>query len=513
MSRHRLFLLLACSVSLTGLNACSALQARDSWLWEDFYLRTPPESDLTLAPPLHLSVGSARLTPTTVVDATRLHPIAVAGVVQPRSSREIQTLVYQARLENRVVSMSGARHSMGGQVAARDSLHLDLTRYNAIRYEAADQSVTVQSGATWKQIQRTLGPVGRAVQIMQDSNIFTVGGSLAANVHGKDPRYPSLIASVNWFKLLTADGRERLCSRTENPELFRAVIGGMGLLGIVTEVNLKTEPNRSYRYTVVHHPLSELISTMERLAQLPDTELIEAQLAIDQEHMLEEAQIYYHSQVPTQAELHDDVNADGSIWLKKAVYRWSRSSDAGRQLRWTLQKEVGPSLEPAYVSRNTAMAATFRHIMLDSDADTDILQEYFVPTAQAEAFLRAYRQLVRDQGIDLLNVTVRKTLPDRESVVPYATTDMYAFVVYLKIRKDERGQQQMETFTRELMDILHAHQGTFYLIYRGYYTPEQVLRMYPQLRTLFALKAQIDPQGRFQNEWYRWLKPAVLPSL
>lgn len=509
MHRCQLHLLFACTLSLTGLSACSGLQARDSWLWEDLYQSTPPEADLTLAPDLTLSVGSGRLQATTVTDASRLHPIPVAGVVQPRTTLEIQNLLYQAKLENRVVSMSGARHSMGGQVAARDSLHLDLTRYNEIRYESQDQSVTVQSGATWKQIQRRLGPLGRAVRVMQDSNIFTIGGSLAANVHGKDPRYGSLIESVNWFKLLTAEGQELLCSRTDNPELFKAVIGGMGILGLVTEVNLKTEANQTYRYSVEHHPLKDMIPVMEKIAQWPGTELIEAQLSIDRNQMLEEAQVYYHSQDTPQAALQDDVSANSSIWLKKMVYRWSRDSDSGRQLRWYLQKQIAPSLEAPFATRNSAMAASFRHIMLESETDTDILQEYFVPTARSEAFLRDYRQLVIKHDVQLLNVTVRKTLPDREALVAYAREDMYAFVVYLKIPKDAKGEQAMETFTRELMDLLEHHQGTFYLIYRGYYTPEQVLRMYPKLRELFALKARIDPQGRFQNEWYRWLKPFI----
>ncbi len=513
MSRRRFSILLACSLSLTALStfsSCAGLQAHDSWLWEDLYTQTRPEENLTLAPKLQFSIGSTRLTPTDVIDASRLFPIRVAGVIQPRSTTEIQALLYQAQLENLTVSVSGSRHSMGGHVAAKDSLHLDLTQFNQIHYQPQDQSVTVQSGATWKQIQRQLGPQGRAISIMQDSNIFTVGGSLAANVHGKDPRYGSLIESVNWFKLISADGQEKLCSRTDNPELFKAVIGGMGMLGIVTEVNLKTSANQTYRYAVEHHPLSKMIPVMEKIASLPETELVEAQMSIDRGRMLEETQIYYHTKVPQQPELIDDVNADSSIWLKKAVYRYSRASDAGRQLRWDLQKGLGPALETPFVTRNTAMAATFRHIMINSEQDTDILQEYFVPTAQADAFLREYRQLVIKHGVDLLNVTVRKTLADKESLVPYAREDMYAFVVYLKIRKDLQGQQQMENFTRALMTSLDQHQGTFYLIYRGYYTPDQVLKMYPELHKLFALKQQIDPQGRIQNEWYRWLKPFVL---
>jgi decaprenylphospho-beta-D-ribofuranose 2-oxidase len=81
---------------------------------------------------------------------------------------------------------------MGGQNLG-EQIHLDMNGYDKILdFEASSHSVTVESGITWKQLQTFLATKSRAVRVMQDSNIFTIGGSIGSNVHGKDVRYGSL---------------------------------------------------------------------------------------------------------------------------------------------------------------------------------------------------------------------------------------------------------------------------------------------------------------------------------
>lgn len=476
------------------------------WLIQDLYRRPALSDKLTLAPDYPPISDLNKQYSATIQDASRLESTTVAGVFQPRSTQEIQAILKLAKQQGKKISMSGARHSMGGQIVYPDSLHLDMMKFDQIQYEPKDQSVTVQSGASWKQIQLELSKHNRAVRVMQDSNIFSVGGSLSSNIHGKDPRYGCIIESVISFKLLTADGQERRCSRTQNPDLFRAVIGGMGLFGVITEVTLKTDPNLTYAYRVEHQPADQMIQTMEKYASNPKVGLIEAQMAIDQANFLNEAQIYYFEETEPDPTVVDDVSGENSIWLRKLVYRISRQSDAGKKFRWMMQKSIGPKLDPPKITRNSSMAAPFRTLQLDQPDSTDVLQEYFVPTDQVNTFLERYRALLHKHKMELLNVTVRKTIQDTEALVSYATSDMYAFVSYYKIRKDSIGQTQMTGFTRDMMDLLQSLKGTFYLTYKGYYTPEQIHKMYPGLKQLFRLKAKYDSQELFYNNWYASLK-------
>lgn len=102
----------------------------------------------------------------------------------------------------------------------------------------------------------------------------------------------------------------------------------------------------------------------------------------------------------------------------------------------------------------------------------------------------------------ILNVTVRKVKADDETLVSYATEDMYAFVSYYTVNKDQSGLDQMTAFTQSMMDYLNTIDAKFYLAYRGYYTRSQIHQMYPKLADLFRLKPQYDPGEMFSNRWY-----------
>ncbi len=377
------------SISLSSILIVKVLiwdPENNRWLIQDLYYHPSISKKLTIAPEItSISTIRSNLISTEINDASKLNATNVSGIFQPQSVQDIKELIQAAKREGKKISLSGARHSMGGQIAYPDSIHLDMLKFDRVQYNP-DQTITVQSGATWKQVQTELGKQGRAVRVMQDSNIFTIGGSMSVNAHGKDPRYGSLIESINYFKLVNSNGQEITCSRKENSELFYAAIGGMGLFGVIIEVNLKTEENSIYEYTVVHKPGTEMVPFMEQMIKNPSLEMIEAQVAIYQSNLLGEAQVYYFNKVEKNPNLKDDVNGENSIWLRKLVYRTSRITDWGKQFRWFMQKNVGPLLDPKQLTRNSAMAAPFRTLELNDPQTTDVLQEYFVPTSQANVF-------------------------------------------------------------------------------------------------------------------------------
>lgn len=96
-----------------------------------------------------------------------------------------------------------------------------MTQFNNIvAINQKEKWIIVQSGASWAHIQEALNPFGLAVKVMQSSNIFTVGGSLSVNAHGRDPRFSALSSTVEGMKILTPDGQIRWIYRQQDPELF-----------------------------------------------------------------------------------------------------------------------------------------------------------------------------------------------------------------------------------------------------------------------------------------------------
>src|SRR2546425_9242006 len=77
---------------------------------------------------------------------------------------------------------------------------------------------------------------------------LSIGGALAANVHGRGLRFKPFIGDVESFVLVDADGIPRTCSREENAALFRLAIGGVGGFGVVASLPLRAAPRGEGRH-------------------------------------------------------------------------------------------------------------------------------------------------------------------------------------------------------------------------------------------------------------------------
>src|SRR5439155_23291644 len=87
----------------------------------------------------------------------------------------------------------------------------------------------------------------------------TLGGCVAMNIHGKNCfKVGPLGDHVRELDLMTADGAVRTLSRALEPELFRAVIGGIGLLGAITRVVVETKRVETGRLRVAPHRTRDL---------------------------------------------------------------------------------------------------------------------------------------------------------------------------------------------------------------------------------------------------------------
>ncbi|HLK17655.1 MAG TPA: FAD-dependent oxidoreductase, partial [Bryobacteraceae bacterium] len=174
--------------------------------------------------------------PLIVNDVTQLNPIAVGRVITPTSTEEV---VRAVRRSAGPISIGGARHSMGGQIATEGGLHIDMRRFDRIiAFSPLHKTITVQAGIRWRQIQERIDSSNLSVKIMQTYANFTVGGSLSVNAHGRYVGEGPLIRSVRSLQVVLADGSTVDASPTHNAEVFYGVIGGYGGLGVITEVTL-----------------------------------------------------------------------------------------------------------------------------------------------------------------------------------------------------------------------------------------------------------------------------------
>jgi len=106
-----------------------------------------------------------RTSPLLVNDVTQLDPITVDRVITPTTTAEIVAAVQQSRGP---ISIGGARHSMGGQIATKGALYIDMRSFDRILdFSPQKKTITVQAGIRWRQIQERIDPANLSVKIMQ----------------------------------------------------------------------------------------------------------------------------------------------------------------------------------------------------------------------------------------------------------------------------------------------------------------------------------------------------------
>lgn len=139
-------------------------------------------------------------------------------------------------------------HGLGrsyGDCALNDGgLLLKTRRMN--RYLSFDEStgeLSCEAGVSLAEVLRDFGPRGWFLPTTPGTRFVTVGGAIANDVHGKNhERAGTFGCHVRSLVVLRSDGSRVVCTPTENTELYRATIGGMGLTGLITRASFQLVP-------------------------------------------------------------------------------------------------------------------------------------------------------------------------------------------------------------------------------------------------------------------------------
>ena len=166
-------------------------------------------------------------------------------------------------------------------------------------------------------------------------------------------------------------------------------------------------------------------------------------------------------------------------------------------------------LSTRIISRNNAMRPPIKFLAYNSAADTDILQEYFVPVDKFVQFMDTMRNILLSDQVDLLSLTVRYVPKDSESFLAYSRQDSFAFVLYINLPLNEKGSQSSRNWTRELVDAAISYGGTYYLPYQLYPSQDQIRSAYPMIDRFFAKKREYDPSEMFDSGFYEHYRRSV----
>jgi len=109
-----------------------------------------------------------------------------------------------------------------------------------LAFDGSTGRLHAEAGFSLDQLYRVFLPRGWFTPVTPGTRFVTLGGMVAADVHGKNHHRDGCIGEhVQQLTLRVADGRIVTCSRELEPELFQATLGGMGLTGHILDVTLR----------------------------------------------------------------------------------------------------------------------------------------------------------------------------------------------------------------------------------------------------------------------------------
>lgn len=438
----------------------------------------------------------------TINDVTRLNPVYVAREVRPLAVDELQEAMkkWQGAL-----SIGGGRFSMGGQIAAPDSLHLDMRGLNrVIAYSPVSRVIRVQAGITWRAIQDHIDPYEQSVKIMQSYSNFTVGGSVSVNCHGRYVGRGALVNSVRALQLVLPDGEVVEASREHNTDLFRAVVGGYGGIGIITEVELDLDDNTRIERVVKSVALNDYPDWFQSEVLGNQTVILHNADLAPPSFDVPTAISWLRTEKPVTEPRR--LTPRGLSYAKEQNVIWAVSELPGGGI---IRSAVEQSLldEPAVVWRNFEASLDTASLEPRTRAiSTYVLQEYFIPVANFRPFVEQMVSILRRHQTGTLNVSVRHAPADTTSMLAWAPVEVFCFVLYYKQRVTNSASEVVEVWTRELVDAALRNGGRYYLPYRLHATHNQFARAYPEAAQFAVFKKKVDPSNRLRNLlWDRYL--------
>jgi FAD/FMN-containing dehydrogenase len=442
-------------------------------------------------------------------------------VVASTVEESVRTLS-RARKRGWQVAIAGGCHAMGGQQFCEGGLVLDVRGMNRVLgLDAGTGLLHVEAGIAWPDLIRGYiklqhgGSTQWGIRQKQTgADRLTIGGALASNIHGRGLRLPPFIADVESFELLDARGELIRCSRTENTELFRLVIGGYGLFGIVVAATLRLVPRQKVQRVVRMLDVEQLSEAFaDRIREGYTYGDFQFCTAPDGNDFMRRGVFSCYHPVEADTRIRDDqLRLSGAKWEhllylahrdKRAAFR--EFSDfylaSSGQIYWNDTHQLNLYLEDYHEALDVRLGVTV--------PSSEMITELYVPRDRLSAFMDDVRRDFFSHHVDLVYGTIRLIERDDESFMPWAREPWACVIFNLHVEHSQAGIAPVRDAFVRLIDHAIAHGGSYFLTYHRYARRDQLLQCYPEFPELLRHKRRYDPDELFASDWYRHCKALV----
>jgi FAD/FMN-containing dehydrogenase len=377
----------------------------------------------------------------------------------PRDEEEVAALVRDAAQLGSKVRVAGAGHSFT-PVVSTDGLLLDLSALTGVVSADRDRKrATALAGTTIREFYEPLWRERLALKNQGDIDTQQIAGAVATATHGSGIRNTCFSGVVRGVRLVTATGEIRTIDESE-PELLRAAQVSLGMLGVMTQLEL--EVTDAYRLT-------------EQVGLWPWEEVLDRwdELVHDHRHF-------------------------GFFWLpaeaSAALYNLESHGEAMADKCYVkIYDEPAPD-QPDSATPGRRTDRCYRIYPMVYDPNFHEL-EYFVPLERGPEALSAMRELMlRSLPDSIYPLEVRTVGPDHAYLSPnYKTATT---VISVSGTPGTDYWEYLRSVDRLLSEFsARVHWGKLHFL-----TAERLHALYPEADAFINARRELDPEGTFLND-------------
>lgn len=197
-----------------------------------------------------------------------------AAVIKARSADHEKQVINQSRQLGVPVTIQGFGGSVNGQSLGGPGILLKRSEEKPAPVRFLDnQTVEISARSKWWDVETRLAKKGVCIPVLADFLGLTVGGTLSVGGYGFDSiRHGPQVDQVERLSLTIPNGETLWCSPTENPQLFSFALAGLGQVGLIDKVVMRTMPRSKYTvmFNCAHRSMMDMVKSFEWMADGQD---------------------------------------------------------------------------------------------------------------------------------------------------------------------------------------------------------------------------------------------------
>ena len=417
----------------------------------------------------------------------------VSQVCRPERVADVAKYLEQVGKSGIIVRGSGnsyADQALNAGGAVMSSKRLDCIR----SFDAETGELICEPGITLQTISEVYAPQGFMLATATASGQHTLGGAIAANVVGQNGhKRMSLAKSVNWIDVVLADGTTLRASEKENDSLFKAIIGGQGLIGIIVLVSI----------TLMKKPQENVLVEKRRIADLDEltNALKSARRTAD----------FCSVWIDTSAK----PEAVGRGILKTASF--TKDAGTGQPFSFPKVKMTMPhaalhiaampvfkNLRYRFTPAETKMIEPYEKFLYSSDNVKVFsgkgVYQLEISFSEAEG-PQAIRRILTELAQTRINTCRAELVLTKEDTLSYLGTTQRGYTLSL----DFCRRKGLEDFLKHLIMVAGEHNGKVSLRNDALLEHRHLVTMYKNLEKFIKVRDTFDPQRKFDSDFGRRL--------